>query len=519
MPPREPAHSTPTTISRRHLLLAGGLALVPARVARAQTPVPAAHIPLLRIAVSSLPDDMDPAGTVHPDHLWLDTLTLDSPNRWNANGMVLGAIMQRMSTAEFDEEFDLVVRPGTLFHTGRPVNADDVRYTLERIRNGSGHRQHMWRLEHVRRLQTVDTSTLRVTLERPDASLSASLAHQAFGVLPAGTDPVDIDGGTGPFVLLHHDDEVMRFARNPHFWQLGRPRIDALHVVPIDDDARRATSIARGEIEVLPNVPLLDIPMLRDDPTISLAGGPSNRVCHLQVNLAAPALRDARVRRLISRAIDRERLVQVATAGQATPTGLLFPADAWPGGGVEDIVGQSPESIREELRLIGIPTDLRLRLLTNNADATLANTAIVLQEQLASCGIALSVDLLEDDELDEAIRLRDYDILAGYTEPWRDPHELVRPLLGAGGTRNFSGYAEERVETLIRGAILREDRAFRQERYTLIERAVQDDVPVIVLFHPYAYDAVSASLVGYGTYPPVTSRGLLSVLPQAATND
>ena len=516
MTSRKPETPSQPKISRRQLVLAGGLAVATARSAIAQTPVPIANVPLLRIAVSRLPDAMDPAGTMHPDHLWLDTLTLDSPNRWNAGGTVLGAIMQRMSTSEFDEEFDLVIRPGALFHTGRPVNADDVRYTLERIRNGSGDRQHQWRLEHVRHLRTVDPTTLRVTLERPDSSLSASLAHQAFGILPSGTDPNDIVGGTGPFVLQAHTRDQRWYARNPFFWQFARPRIDALQVVPIEDDARRATSIAQGEIDVLPNVPLLDIPMLREDPTSYLAGGPSNLVCLLQVNLAVPALRDVRVRRLISRAIDRQGLVDVATAGQATPTGLLYPADSWVGGEVDDVDALPSESIRQELRLLGIPTDLRLRLLTNNADATLANTAVVLQEQLASCGIALSVDLLEDADLEEAIRLRDYDLLATYTEPWRDPHELVRPLLVAGGTRNFSGYADEQVEALVRGAILREDRAFRRERYALIEQAVQEDVPVIVLFHPHTYDAISSRVAGYTALPPVTARGLLTVQPEAA---
>src|SRR5690606_15766241 len=153
--------------------------------------------------------------------------------------------------------------------------------------------------------------------------------------------------------------------------------------------------------------------------------------------------------------------------------------------------------------LVGPSPALRRRLLACNADSTHANAAVVLQDQHASCGIALAVDLLEDDELDEAIQLRDYDILAGYTEPWRDPHELVRPLLGSDGVRNFSGYADDRVDTLIRGSILREDREFRRERYTLIEEAVRDDVPVIVLFHPYAYDAVSTRISGYTALPPV----------------
>lgn len=507
--------SATPTLTRRRFLVAGGVAVAAPRWTSAQTPVAdiARNIPRVRVSISRLPGEFDPSGTMHPDHQWLDTLALDAPNRWNAAGSVLSAITSPIRVWDEDEAFDLVVRPGALFHDGTPVLADDVRYTLERLRNGSGGRQHAWRLEHVRRLESVNETTLRVVLDRPDVSLAASLAHQAFGVLPAGADTLDVAGGSGPFMLDRRDDEGMRYLRNAHFWQLLRPRIDEIEVIAVEDDSQRSTTIARGEIDVLPNVPLLDIPMLREDPTVYLAGGPSNRVCHLQLNLASPALGDARVRRLLSRAIDRQRLVEVATAGQATPTGLLFPAASWSGGEVDDVVAGDPASIRDQLRLLGIPTDLRLRLLTNNADATLANTAIVLQEQLASSGIALSVDLLQDAELDEAIRRRDFDLLASYTEPWRDPHELVRPLLSSDGARNASGFADERVDLLIRGAILRRDRALRRDRYALIEERVQETVPLIVLFHPHSYDAVTTSLQGYTAFPPFSSRGLLTVQP------
>lgn len=506
------------TLTRRQLLLGGGAALAASRAGAAQTPVPVPRIPLLRIAVGRLPDDLDPTNTVLPDHLWLDTLTLDAPYRWTPDGSVVPAVTTRVSVPDRDDAIDLVVRPGALLHNGRPVLADDVRYTLERIRNGSGDQLHAWRLEHVDAVQSVDTRTVRLILARPDAALMASLAHQAMGILPAGTRPADIDGGSGPFVLDALGPGLIAYARNPYFWQIARPRIDRLQVTAIEDDARRATAIAQGEIDVLPNVPLLDIPMLRDDPTVTLAGGPSNRVCHLQLNLEAPVLADARLRRLLSRAIDRARLVDVATAGQGTPTGLLFPEGSWVRDPVDDVEPLDPGAIREELRALGIPSDLRLRLVTDDADATLANTAIVLQEQLAACGIALSVDLLEDGALEDAIRQRDFDLLAAYAEPWRDPHELVRPLLASDGIRNHSGFADDRVDVLIRGAILREDRAFRRARYTLIEKAIQWAAPLIVLFHPHAYDAVATRLGAYTAYPPYTSRGLLALQPEPATS-
>src|SRR5690606_39577179 len=60
------------------------------------------------------------------------------------------------------------------------------------------------------------------------------------------------------------------YARNERFWEIGRPRIEAVHVEAIADDSRRATAIAAGTIDLVPNVPLLDIPMLRDEPTVYL---------------------------------------------------------------------------------------------------------------------------------------------------------------------------------------------------------------------------------------------------------
>lgn len=506
-------------LSRRRLVAgAGALAALPF-AGRAQTPVAEPNLPLVRVAVSRFPQTTMPAASALLDHLWLETLCLDSPARWSVTGVTLAGLTSWMSTSDAGEHVDLLIRPGAMFPDGTPVHADDVRFTLERVRNRGETGIHTWRLEHVHRIESIDARTVRITLDRPDVSLPSSLAHQAFGVVRAGTDSAVPQEGSGPFSPGFHGSDRMIFSRNPYFWQVGRPRVDTLEVVAIPDDSQRATAMASGDIHLLPNAPLLDIPMLREEPTLYLAGGPSNRVCHLQVNMAVPRFRDARVRRLLSRAIDRARLVDVATAGQATPTGRLIPADSWVAPDLPAIEPLPPEAVREELRALGIPTDLRVRLLTDNTDATLANTAIVLQEQLASCGIALSVDLLEGDELDAAVRVRDYDLLAGYTEPWRDPHELVRPLLASDGMRNRSGYASEQVDVLIRGGILHENREFRRERYTLIEEAIERDAPVIVLFHPFSYDAVSADLAGYRTFPPVTSRGLLSVTAQPPADD
>jgi len=501
---------TDSTLTRRRLLAAGAAALLPwGHSAGAQTPVmrPPQR---LRIAVRGLPTSHDPAIAKSLDGVWLDTLTCDALFRWGANGDILPALALSASLRERERVLKLVLRPDAFFADGSRVTAEDVRWSLERVRSGGPEFPDAWRLEHARRIEEVDATTVRIVLDEPDSSLVSSLACPALAILPEGANLEKGAAGSGPFTLMPHTSEMLAYRRQPLFWQIGRPNLEWLHVGAIEDDTTRSTTLVTGNIDLIPNAPLLDVPMMRQDPMIRLVGGPSNRLCLLQLNLASSRLRDARVRRLLATAINRERLVQIATAGQAEPSGLLFAEQAWARGEVPEPEQVSAEETRTSLAELGIRSELSLRLITNDSDATLANTAVVLQDQLAYAGIALSVELLDDAELAAQVEAGEFDLLASYTPPWRDPHELVRPLLASDGVLNRSGYASPRADALIRGATLRSDRAYRADRYARLQERVLEDVPVIVLFRPHHYDAMTVRLSSYGLFPPVTAQGLTS---------
>lgn len=204
--------------------------------------------------------------------------------------------------------------------------------------------------------------------------------------------------------------------------------------------------------------------------------------------------------------------MSVATANQAEPTSRLIAGDMWTEG-IDDVEKISSDEVRAELQSLGVPSDLRLHLLADNADATLANTAVVLQEQLANCGISLSITLLEGEALTEGIETGGYDLLVSYSEPWRDPQELVWPLLYSEGPLNWSGYDRAEVDVILRSAVALSDIEFRRRSYTRLESIIQRDVPCIPLFRPYVWDAVSADFPGYANLPPATSRGLMTLLP------
>lgn len=433
------------------------------------------------------------------DGMWLNSLTHDSPFQWNSAGTVLPGIASRAAD-ESTTRLGLRVRLGTLAQDGTPVTPQHFLQAIIRLQSSPD----SWRLDHVRDAYVADDICWIIT-DRQDLSLQATLAHPSMAVFVNRV-------GTGPFQRGIATRAQAPYGRNTLFWQIERPHIDELQVIAIADDVQRSTAMATGELDVLPNVPLLDVPVLAAEPTIYLVGGASNRLCHLQAKLDIPPLNDVRVRQILSAAIDRASLVSIATAGQAEVATTLFPPQGWTDE-IEALTTISADSVRKELRDLGLPTDIRLHLLTDNDDATLANTAVVLQDQFANIGISLSITLLDGVELADAVANGDYDLLVSYSEPWRDPHELVWPLLSSQGVDNWSGFASAEVDTLLRAAVMLDDDDFRIGRYTRLENLVRRDVPVIPLFRPYVWDAVSTRYPGYSALPPATSRGMMTLLP------
>lgn len=490
-------------ISRRSLLaVIGGVGVARGVVAQTPEASPGARIriPKLRIGVGSNPEVMPASSATGMDEMWLSSLMFDAPMRWSATGAIIPGLFGRTASSR-SSLLNLRPRQSAMFSDGSLVTSRDAVRALDTILDS----QHSWRLQNVSDISELDDSSLQIRMDRADAALMANLCHPLFGLDAGGI-------GTGPFVPVQSSALSTVYLRNNVFWQVGRPHIDELEVMHIADDTQRSLAMATGELDVLPNVPLLDIPMLENEPTVYLVGGATNRLCHLQLRLSEPVLANRRVRQILSGAIDRTGLVTVATANQAEPTSNLFAGDTWTED-VDDVESISSDDVRAELQSMGIPSDLRLHLLADNSDATLANTAVVLQEQLAQCGISLSITLLEGEELERAISIGRYDLLVNYSEPWRDPHELVWPLLSSLGPLNWSGYDSVEVDTLLRAATAISNHEFRRERYTRLEGIIQRDVPCIPLFRPYVWDAVRARYPGYAALPPATSRGLMTLLP------
>ncbi len=445
---------------------------------------------------------------------WLQMLSTSPVLNVAVDGRISGGLAISWVMNPDRDQIELRIRPDALFADGTRILAEDVVASAQWAREVYERSPESWRWEHIESLETAPGNVVRVSLIAPDASIPALLASHLVPVMPQAWIASGWDDERGPyppasgcFQRQPMAGDFLRFTRHEAFFQVGRPRLAGVHCHPPSQTVLRTTDLVTNGVDLLIDAPLLDVPMLREDPGIVLVGGPTNRLCLLVANLQGPTMADVRLRRLVSQAIDRQALVDGATAAEAVPASTLIPADHWAG---LDFTGETVDAdeVRAELAALGKPPGIELRLVASDTDASLANACVLLQEQLAFAGIALSLDLLDESEMRVAMTSGRWDVAMRYTHHWRDPHELVRPLVVSDGTQNVGGYVNPRVDYLTELASRASDDAYRAGFYQTIQRIVASDVPAIPLFFPNYYDAMSTRLENYPFFPPLSANAM-----------
>jgi len=465
------------------------------------------------VSLPRLPS-IDVGADVRGETAWLSTLMYDSPLSIGVDGRLRGGLAIDWGVDDDGLLVELEIRRDALFPGGVAVTATDVVASIERARHRSDNSADSWRWDRVERVEAVEGQHVRIHLREPDVTVLWSLASTRVPVVPAAWVDRDWDAGTGcippgsgAFQLSSVNGGEVILDRHAGFWQVGRPRLDGLTIRGSSPTLSRATEFVASDIDVLIGVPLLDVPMLRVDPGVTLSGGPANQLCLLSVNMMRPELREREIRQLLAGGIDRPALADGATASEATPNSRLLPEDHWAAtdGELERL---STDEVRAALVERGFFGGLPLRLITTAADASLANACVLLQEQLAYAGIALTLDLLDDAELAPTLEQGNWDLHALYSPAWHDPHELMRPLLHSQGSLNHGGYASARMDNLLDRASRLAAVEQRVDAYRQAQDLALTDVPIIPLFIPDYYDAVSKSIRNYEAYPPVAAHGL-----------
>src|SRR5712692_1271804 len=229
-------------------------------------------------------------------------------------------------------------RPCSKFNAGPPMNAESVRYSLDRHLNMKGSNRRT-ELESVNSIEVVDPLTVRLKLNRPFSPLVAILADRSgMPVSPTAANKLGDKFGTAPvcvgpwqFVERISQDRIV-LERSPHYFDKAAAKFDRLIFRIIPDDNVRLANLRSGDIDVAHRVAPPDAVSLRKEGRFEVSSVTGIGYDGITINirnktgkaqpagdLGTPLANDPRVREALDLSIDREALNQVAWDGQYTP--------------------------------------------------------------------------------------------------------------------------------------------------------------------------------------------------------
>ncbi len=194
-------------------------------------------------------DTLDP----HNGLTYLDTARAQSLYQpllqLNTRAQAEFVLAEEISPRGSTSQWVIRLRPGITFHDGKPLTADDVIFTLSRIKNKKLTGSTPLGPVDVKGLKKLDKRTVLVPMTSPYGSFLDQLAYWYYlYVVPVGFNPSK-PNGTGAFKYQSFTPgQRSVFVRNPNYWKPGLPYVDTLTIIDFSDSASLQNALVTGVI-------------------------------------------------------------------------------------------------------------------------------------------------------------------------------------------------------------------------------------------------------------------------------
>lgn len=358
-----------------------------------------------------------------------------------------------------------------------------------------------------------DGTVLEASFRHPQPSFAEMCSHHALAPVPPGLRagleaPATV--GCGPFRL--HWRRVrygVRLEPNPFYWDAASVDLGSLEFRTIESQFTALNLFLAGEVDLLPEVPSLAVPALleRERTRAGLrpefAPGPFLATYFYRFNVTRPPLDDARVRRALALAVDRERVAATLGGGQPAAASFVPP---W----LPDYTPAcldphfDPAEARRQLAAAGFPDGAgfpELELLFNSAEIH-RDVAEALQDQWQR-ELGIRVRLLTQEWkvfLDSQQRL-DYQLSrSSWIADYRDAATFLE-IFRAGSPNNRTGWADPSYEALLDRARALPGGAARAALLAEAEALLLREAPILPLFFYTNQELISARVRGVHRNP------------------
>lgn len=422
----------------------------------------------------------------------------DPDSRQNQGDRIVPELATSWQWGADDRTLTFQLRDGVRWHDGKPFSSADVKCTWDIV---SGKvdgkmrkipRKPWW--FNIKEITTDGPYEVTFHLNDPQPSLLVMLAGGFSPVYPCHvsaaqmrTNPV----GTGPFKFVEFkQNESIRLVRNPDYWRLGRPYLDAIEYTIIPNRSTMVLGILAGKFDM--NItgemtPELVKDMQAQNPKMQCVVQPSNTQGNLLVNREKPPFDDPRIRRAMGLAIDRKAFSDILSRGTDKIGGAMLapPEGIWgwspefmetvPGYGSD--VEKSRAEGRRIMQELGYGPDkmLPLKVSTRNIP-DYRDAAVILIDHLKNVYIQGEMEPLDSSVWYARLARKDYTVGMNVQGTGiDDPDVMFFENYTCGSERNYTGYCNPELEKLFHAQSMIKDFQTRRQAVWEIDRKLQED--------------------------------------------
>ena len=300
----------------------------------------------------------------------------------------------------------------------------------------------------------------------------------------------------GPFLLTDYDaDHYISYVANENYFK-GAPKLDKLNI-KIVDGSQVYAGLQSGEIDItqltMTSIPETDYESIEKLENVKAVYG--SPITNQSAFIQTANIPDARVRQALVYAIDRQQLVDQLLKGNGEVIdGFVSSASPYYDSSIEPLP-YDPEKAKALLEEAGWDGSQTLRFYVWSGDTTFVNGAQILAAQWAAVGINVEITTLDLASLMSVAGSTDYDIMAvQYTYAPVDPYPDVAWLLSGEGS--WTGYAADEINAALEDTQTTTDVEQLKADYAVVDKKVQEDVPMFSVYVISQMGAVNNRVVG-----------------------
>ncbi len=455
--------------------------------------------------------------------------------RKNTNGMMIPDLAEKYKVSKDGLTYTFTLKDDAYFHDGTKVTADDVVFTINKVKDPviKSPRRGSWDGVSV---EKIDDRTVKFALKQPYASF---LENTTLGILPAHIwdgSPIELNGanvqpiGSGPFEIKKVSKEstgLINYYELAPFnkFVLGKPYIKTFTLRFYPNEEGVISALESGNIDQMSSITPANAEALKEkDYRIGSLTLP--RIFGLFFNQNQNQIfTDKKVVQAINLAIDKSKIIKNVLLGYGViiddpiPKNMInyerlnandvsstleknlekandiLAKDGWKKGAD----GYLSKTVADKKKKKTTITPLEFSISTGNA-SELANSALLIKEDLAKIGIRVNIKTFEIGNLNQGvIRPRKYDsllfgeIINRESDLFAFWHSSQRKDPGL----NVAMYTNAKVDKILEDAFITADESVRIKKYAQFEDEIQKDMPAVFLYSPNFIYVVSKNLQGF----------------------